>query len=88
MFNSSSRAKLRRSNCRKVAARVTAVTSLALCLFASLGLSTRAQTVAGSPNLVISQIYTRGGEPSASYKNDFVEIFNRGTQAVDMGVVA
>ena len=84
MFNSSSRASFRRSNCRKVAARVTAVTTLALCLFASLQLSTRAQTVAGSTNLVISQIYTRGGEPGASYKNDFVEIFNRGTSPVDM----
>jgi hypothetical protein len=58
--------------------------SLALCLFASAQLSARAQTVTGSPNLVISQIYTRGGESGASFKSDFVEIYNRSTQPVDM----
>jgi hypothetical protein len=84
MFNSPGGAEIHRSNCRKVAARVTAFASLLLCLFASLGLSVRAQTAAGSPNLVISQIYTRGGEAGASYQNDFVELFNRGTTAVNL----
>jgi hypothetical protein len=84
MFNSPSGAEIYRSNCRKVAARVMVVTSLFLCLFASLGLSVRAQTATGSPNLVISQIYTRGGESGASYQNDFVELFNRSTTAVNL----
>jgi hypothetical protein len=55
---------------------------LALCAFAPRPAS--AQTLSGSPNLVISQIYTRGGEAGASYQHDFIEIFNRSTQPVDM----
>lgn len=35
---------------------------------------------ASSPNLVISQIY--GGGTSATYKNDYIELFNRGTMPV------
>jgi hypothetical protein len=65
------------------AARVTAVTAFALLLFAHTQ-AARAQTLSGSPNLVISQLYTRGGEANASYQNDFIEIFNRGTEPVDM----
>jgi DNA/RNA endonuclease G (NUC1)/uncharacterized protein YjdB/PKD repeat protein len=34
---------------------------------------------------VISQIYGGGGNSGATYKNDFIEIFNPGTQAVDVG---
>jgi hypothetical protein len=37
-----------------------------------------------SSSLRISQIYTRGGEAGATYQNDFVEIFNAGTSAVDI----
>jgi hypothetical protein len=84
MFNYPSRAKFRRSTCRKTAARVAAFVSLALCLFASFQLSARAQTTTGSTGLVISQVYTRGGEAGASYQNDFIEIFNRGAAPVDM----
>jgi uncharacterized protein (TIGR03437 family) len=36
------------------------------------------------PLIVISQIYGGGGNTSALYKNDFVEIFNRGTTTVDL----
>jgi hypothetical protein len=60
-----------------------AVTACALLLFAPCE-AARAQTVSGSPNLVISQLYTRGGEANASYQNDFIEIFNRGTEPADM----
>ncbi|MDQ6652871.1 MAG: lamin tail domain-containing protein [Acidobacteriota bacterium] len=38
------------------------------------------------PLLVISQIYGGGGNTGASYQNDFVEIFNRGTTTVDFSV--
>ena len=34
--------------------------------------------------VVISQVYGGGGNPAASYLNDFVELFNRGTQSVDL----
>ena len=76
-------AVIRRSNCRSLAALATACTAFALLLCAPLH-DAQAQTVSGSPNLVISQIYTRGGEANASYQNDFIEIFNRGTEPADM----
>ena len=31
-----------------------------------------------NPSLVISQIYTRGGEAGATYNGHFVEVFNAG----------
>jgi len=39
---------------------------------------------AASPDIVISQIYGGGGNVGATYRNDFIELFNRGTVAVDM----
>ena len=40
---------------------------------------------AASPSIVISQVYGGGGNQGARYRNDFVELFNRGTTAVDVG---
>jgi uncharacterized protein (TIGR03437 family) len=37
-------------------------------------------------NLVISQVYGGGGNASATYTNDFIEIFNRGITTVDFSV--
>lgn len=37
-----------------------------------------------SSDLVISQVYGGGGNSGAPYKNDFVEIFNRGTVAASL----
>ena len=34
--------------------------------------------------VVISQVYGGGGNSGATYKNDFIELFNRGAAAVDM----
>ena len=42
-----------------------------------------AQSVADS-NIVISQIYTRGGESGAIYQNDFIELYNRGNSIIDI----
>jgi hypothetical protein len=39
-----------------------------------------------TPLLVISQVYGGGGNASATYTRDFVEIFNRGTTTVDFSV--
>jgi len=39
----------------------------------------------GSETVVISQIYGGGGNQNATFKNDFVELFNRGTATVDVG---
>ncbi|MDT5268470.1 MAG: hypothetical protein QOH49_656 [Acidobacteriota bacterium] len=83
MSSSPRGAEVRRSNCRSLAALAIAFAAFALLLCAPLH-DAQAQTVSGSPNLVISQIYTRGGEANASYQNDFIEIFNRGTEPVDM----
>lgn len=35
-----------------------------------------------STNVVISQVYGGGGNAGATYKNDFIELFNRGTATV------
>jgi uncharacterized repeat protein (TIGR01451 family) len=42
-------------------------------------------TVAKTPLLVISQVYGAGGNGGATYQNDFVELFNRGTTTVSFG---
>jgi hypothetical protein len=39
-----------------------------------------------TPNLVVSQVYGGGGNSGATYKNDFIELFNRGTTIVDFSV--
>ena len=41
-------------------------------------------TVSTGTNLVISQIYGGGGNASASYRNDFVEIFNSSPNAINV----
>ncbi len=40
-------------------------------------------TTVKKPLLVISQLYPGGGNAGATYMNDFIEIFNRGTTTVD-----
>jgi uncharacterized protein len=37
-----------------------------------------------SPDMVVSQLFAGGGNASAPYTNDFVELFNRGTATVDL----
>src|SRR5690348_4898358 len=37
-----------------------------------------------SPNIVISQVYGGGGNSGAPFTNDFIEVFNRGTSAVNI----
>jgi predicted extracellular nuclease len=39
---------------------------------------------AASPNVVISQVYGGGGNTGATFQNDFVELFNRGTTTVSL----
>jgi len=39
---------------------------------------------AASPAIVISQVYGGGGNQGSRYRNDFVELFNRGTAPVDV----
>ena len=37
-----------------------------------------------SPDLVISQVYGGGGNATAPYRNDFIELFNRGTTTASL----
>jgi hypothetical protein len=63
---------------------------LTLALFAACALAFAAPAASaqsldgGSPDLVISQVYTRGGEPGATFRNDYVEVFNRGNTSVNI----
>jgi uncharacterized protein len=55
---------------------------LGLALVAALlpGATARAQ----SPDVVVSQVYGGGGNSGATYRNDFIELFNRGATPVDV----
>jgi hypothetical protein len=61
-----------------------AVAASLLCALAWPVEGTRAQDTTGSPDIVISQVYTRGGEAGAAFQNDFIELFNRGTASVNI----
>lgn len=56
---------------------------IACFIFAFLGPKPESAS-AVSTSVVISQVYGGGGNSGATYKNDFIEIFNRGTTAVDL----
>ena len=54
------------------------------CVVVAGGLAAVAPAQAASPDVVISQVYGGGGSTGAPYANDFVELFNRGPNAVSM----
>jgi hypothetical protein len=54
-----------------------------LLLLAAVGAASAA--VRSSPDIVVSQVYAGGGNTGASFANDFVELFNRGSATVDVG---
>jgi uncharacterized protein len=56
---------------------------LAVLLAAGLVLAAPA-VHAASPSVVVGQVYAGGGNAGAAFTNDFVELFNRGTSAVDL----
>ena len=55
---------------------------LVLALMMSALPAQSAQAV--SPDIVISQVYGGGGNSGATYKNDFIELYNRGSVAVNI----
>jgi kumamolisin len=49
------------------------------------GTSASSFAVIGSGSVVISQVYGGGGGAGATYRNDFIELFNRGNTAINLG---
>ena len=65
---------------KKLVAKIDAPGTLTVLAALLAGLCVPA--MAASPNLVISQIYGAGGNAGSVYRNDYIEIFNRGDTAV------
>jgi len=59
----------------------TAVTALALAL---LSVATAPHDALATSQVVISQVYGGGGNSGATFKNDFIELHNRGNAAVSL----
>jgi len=57
---------------------------LLVSLLLALGLLTAPSAYSASSDLVVSQLYAGGGNAGAAYTNDFVELFNPGSAAVDL----
>ena len=57
---------------------------LAVVVVAAAVALTPGMAHAASPDVTISQVYGGGGNSGATYTNDFIELFNRGTAAVDL----
>ena len=55
-----------------------------LAVFAGAVLLVASSARAASPDLVVAQVYGGGGNSGATYQNDFVELFNRGSSTVDL----
>ncbi|MCX6036660.1 MAG: lamin tail domain-containing protein [Chloroflexi bacterium] len=60
------------------------VFALTLSLIISFQPAQAQPVYAISPDIVISQVYGGGGNTGAQYQNDFVELYNRGTIAIDV----
>ena len=61
-----------------------ALFAVAAAAFVAASAQDAAAQTQGSPDLVISQVYTRGGETGATFRNDYVEVFNRGNSTVNL----
>ncbi len=68
----------------KTFSALVAMAPVALGAVAGLAVAPPGAHAAGSPDIVISQQYGGGGNTGATYKNDFVELFNRGTTTVNV----
>ncbi|MGH3324773.1 MAG: lamin tail domain-containing protein, partial [Streptomyces sp.] len=74
------RASRRRSPLRRTGFSLLSVIAAAGCL--TTGLASPASSA--SPDVVISEVYGGGGNSGATHRNDFVELYNRGTAAVSL----
>ncbi len=57
---------------------------LVLTLLFAVALLVAPSARSASADMVVSQVYAGGGNSGATYANDFVELFNRGSAAVDL----
>ncbi|HWM22573.1 MAG TPA: ExeM/NucH family extracellular endonuclease [Ilumatobacteraceae bacterium] len=64
--------------------RVISVVVASLIASSAVALSVVEVGSAVSPDVVISQVYGGGGNSGATYTNDFIELYNRGTEAVPL----
>ena len=62
----------------------SATVLLVFALLAAAGALVAPSARGASPDLVVSQVFAGGGNAGAPYANDFVELFNRGSTAVDV----
>ena len=58
--------------------------NLALVPLVAVFLLAASSAQAATSTVVVSQVYASGGNAGATYQNDFVELFNRGSSAVDV----
>jgi hypothetical protein len=58
---------------------------LVLVLLVAVALLVAPAARSASADMVVSQVYAGGGNSGATFANDFVELFNRGATAVDLG---
>jgi hypothetical protein len=61
------------------------LSSLILTILVAAALLAAPAAHGASPDLVVSQVYAGGGNAGATYTHDFVELFNRGATAIDVG---
>src|SRR5215207_3438922 len=68
---------------RPVLSRSVALAASAVLITGTVAL-TAAPAVAASPDVMISQVYGGGGNSGATYTNDFIELRNSGSTAVNL----
>ncbi len=61
-----------------------AIRDIRMLLVFLLAITQVALSQSGSPTVVISQIYGGGGNQGATLRNDFIELFNRGSSPADV----
>lgn len=64
--------------------RINTALFVLLCLLTIYQVKSPRAVQATSSNVVISQVYGGGGNSGAKFKNDFIELFNRGTSSVNI----
>jgi hypothetical protein len=83
VFKSPRPAKFYAHKCRRFSALAVSASLFAAAFLTPAPARVLAQA-GGAHDIIISQVYSRGGEAGAAYQNDFIELFNRGTAPIDV----